>query len=106
MAHIEVRDDLTHRPRALVAVREGDLADGGTLVEADKVIAVSQEEPSVTIVRDVARLLLEGGVVVMPTDSVYGIGCAAIPGNPGLERIFDIKGRDRAQTLPWLVADE
>ena len=75
------------------------------IFEADKVIAVSQEEPSAIVVRDVAKLLLEGGVVVIPTDSVYGIGCAAIPGNPGLERIFDIKGRDRAQTLPWLVAD-
>lgn len=104
-ARIEVRDDLTHRPRVLVAVREGNLADGGTLVETDKVIAVSQEKPSAIVVRDVAKLLLEGGVVVIPTDSVYGISCAAIPGNPGLERIFNIKGRNRAQTLPWLVAD-
>ena len=104
-ARVEVRKDLTHRPRILVAVREGDLAQGGTLVEPDKVLAVSQDEPSSVVVRDVAKLLLEGGVVVMPTDSVYGIGCAATPGNPGLPRIFDIKKRDRAQTLPWLVAD-
>ena len=41
----------------------------------------------------------------MPTDSVYGIGCVARSGNPAHERIFSIKHRDRAQTLPWLVAD-
>ena len=41
----------------------------------------------------------------MPTDSVYGIGCAAFAGNPGHERIFTIKRRERSQTLPWLVAD-
>ena len=46
-----------------------------------------------------------GGVLVMPTDSVYGIGCAATPANPGHERIFAIKHRDRTQTLPWLIAD-
>jgi len=102
---VEVREDLTHRPRILVAVRGGDLAQGGTLVEPDKVLSVDQDQPSPVLVRDVAKLLLEGGVVVMPTDSVYGIGCAATPGNPGLGRIFDIKRRDRSQTLPWLVAD-
>ena len=42
---------------------------------------------------------------MLPTDSVYGICCAATPGNPAHGRIFDIKRRDRAQTLPWFVAD-
>ena len=41
----------------------------------------------------------------MPTDSVYGIGAAATPSNPGHRRIFDIKRRDLAQTLPLLVSD-
>ena len=41
----------------------------------------------------------------MPTDSVYGIGCAATPNNPGHGRIFGIKRRDLSQTLPWLIAD-
>ena len=36
---------------------------------------------------------------------MYGIGCAATPNNPGHERIFDIKRRERTQTLPWLIAD-
>lgn len=41
----------------------------------------------------------------MPTDSVYGIAAAATPSNPGHRRIFDIKRRDLAQTLPLLVSD-
>lgn len=55
--------------------------------------------------RAAAEMLLAGCVLVMPTDSVYGIGCAAMTGNPAHERIFEIKRRDRSQTLPLLVAD-
>ncbi|WP_058270748.1 peptide chain release factor N(5)-glutamine methyltransferase [Olsenella massiliensis] len=104
-ASVEVRQDLTRRPRVLAALREGSLKEGGTMVERTKVLGVNQDDPSPVLVRDVAHVLLEGGVVVMPTDSVYGIGCAAIPHNPALGRIFTIKRRDPAQTLPWLVAD-
>lgn len=50
-----------------------------------------------------AEVLRGGGVIVFPTDSVYGIGCLATPGNPGFGRIFEIKHRERSQTLPWLV---
>lgn len=68
-------------------------------------LRVDQASPSRSVVDEAVATLAFGGVVVMPTDSVYGIGCAATPGNPAHERIFAIKQRDRAQTLPWLVAD-
>ncbi len=70
-----------------------------------RMMAVNQVAPDAESVGLATRVLLGGGVLVMPTDSVYGIGCAAMPGNPGHERIFRIKRRERAQTLPWLVAD-
>ena len=66
---------------------------------------VDQQCPDAGVLCEAAHLLRTGGVLVMPTDSVYGIGCAATPANPAHERIFAIKLRDRAQTLPWLVAD-
>ena len=69
------------------------------------VVAVDQNHPQHNVLGEATRVLREGGVLVMPTDSVYGIGCAATPRNPAHERIFSIKHRDRAQTLPWLVAD-
>lgn len=69
------------------------------------IVAVDQNRPAQEAVERGAALLADGGVLVMPTDSVYGIGCAALAGNPALRRIFSIKRRDRAQTLPWLVAD-
>lgn len=69
------------------------------------VICVDQNHPSSDVVERVARVLREGGVTVLPTDSVYGICCAATQGNLGHKRIFDIKHRDRSQTLPWFIAD-
>lgn len=69
------------------------------------VLHASQVNPDGPTVARAAATLRDGGVVVLPTDSVYGICCAATPGNPAHGRIFDIKRRDRAQTLPWFVAD-
>ena len=70
-----------------------------------EVLSVSQQQPSQEALAQASYVLASGGVLVMPTDSVYGIGCAARSGNPGHQRIFDIKRRERSQTLPWLVAD-
>ena len=44
-----------------------------------------------------------GGVVAFPTDTVYGIG-ASLNHPAALERIFEIKGRDKERTLPLLLA--
>lgn len=70
-----------------------------------RILTVSQDSPAEDVLSEAERTLSSGGVLVMPTDSVYGIGCAATAGNPAHGRIFEIKRRDRAQTLPWLIAD-
>ena len=67
------------------------------------VVAVDQTHPSEAVLEQALAVLQNKGVLVMPTDSVYGIGCAAFPNNPAHRRIFTIKQRDLAQTLPWLV---
>ena len=43
------------------------------------------------------------GVVVFPTDTLYGLGADAFS-LPGLQRIFAIKGRPASLALPVLVA--
>lgn len=61
--------------------------------------------------------LRAGGLALLPTETVYGIGVAVRPylgprafeeGLPsarsGYRRIFSLKRRDLAQTVPWLVA--
>lgn len=51
-----------------------------------------------------ARVLEEGSVVVIPTDTVYGL-VARLDRPQGIERIFEIKNRSRSKPLPILVGD-
>ena len=75
------------------------------MAAAEHICVVDQARPSAQAVGLGERALVAHGVVVVPTDSVYGLAAACVSGNPGHERIFEMKGRDRAQTLPLLVAD-
>lgn len=68
-------------------------------------IEVDQQCPSAEVLTRACEVLLREGVLVMPTDSVYGIGCLATPGNPARARVFEIKKRPADMTLPWLVSD-
>ena len=43
----------------------------------------------------------DGGVVIFPTDTVYGIGCNPYDKN-AIDRIFKIKKRDKTKQLPIL----
>jgi L-threonylcarbamoyladenylate synthase len=49
------------------------------------------------------QTIVEGGVVAIPTDTVYGIA-ASIFSEPALDRVYAIKGRDRTKSLPVLVS--
>jgi len=51
-----------------------------------------------------ADVLRAGGVVLLPTDTLYGVAVATdVPG--ATERLFSLKGRDRDVPIAVLVAD-
>ena len=53
--------------------------------------------------REAARIIRAGGLVVFPTDTVYGVGCD--PYNvQAIERIFVAKSRSHLKALPLLLA--
>ncbi len=53
-------------------------------------------------ISECASIIKSGGVVVFPTDTIYGIGCD--PRNDSaVQRIFKIKGRDEKKPLPVLA---
>jgi tRNA threonylcarbamoyl adenosine modification protein (Sua5/YciO/YrdC/YwlC family) len=49
-------------------------------------------------------VLDEGGVVVIPTDTVYGLA-ARLDRPKAIDKIFKLKGRPRSKPLPILVPD-
>jgi len=52
----------------------------------------------------IVDVLLGGGVVLLPTDTVYGLAVAtSVPGS--VERLFALKGRGRDVAIAVLVAD-
>ena len=50
-----------------------------------------------------ARVLKAGGIVIFPTDTVYGIGCR-FDDQRAIARLYQIKGTPRNQPLPILVS--
>ncbi|WP_331002692.1 L-threonylcarbamoyladenylate synthase [Nitrososphaera sp.] len=55
-----------------------------------------------TGIAECTRIVTSGGVVVFPTDTVYGIGCDPYS-DPAVRRVFAIKGREEKKPLPVLV---
>ena len=54
--------------------------------------------------RRALEVLHSGGVVVYPTDTVYGVGCR-IDHEAAVRRIYALKGREPTEPLPVLLAD-
>lgn len=55
------------------------------------------------IVFEVVKALKKGGVVVVPTDTVYGLAADA-RNEKAVDKVFRIKGRDRKKALPVFVS--
>ena len=64
---------------------------------------VDPDIPSAKIIEEAAQLIIQGGVVVYPTETLYALG-----GHPmlinSIKRIFDIKGRNTDKPLPLIAA--
>jgi L-threonylcarbamoyladenylate synthase len=56
-----------------------------------------------TAVVQAVRILRSGGVVVFPTDTVYGIGADSGDAE-AISRLYEVKGRDPSKPIPLLVS--
>ena len=60
------------------------------------------DHPDPEVIRHAAEIIINGGLVVYPTDTLYGLG--ADPKNAdAVERIFTAKGRSRNKPLPLIL---
>jgi L-threonylcarbamoyladenylate synthase len=56
-------------------------------------------------IRECLTVLKNGGVILYPTDTIWGLGCDAT-NRAAVEKIFNIKSRDESKSLLILVDDE
>ncbi len=67
-------------------------------------VYVDPDAPQRDAVEDAVTWIQSGGVVAIPTDTLYGL--AADPFNAAaVERIFAVKGRSAERALPLIAAD-
>jgi L-threonylcarbamoyladenylate synthase len=65
---------------------------------------VDRDAPQRDALQEAARWIRDGGVVAIPTDTLYGL--AADPfSEDAVARVFAVKGREGGQALPLIAAD-
>jgi len=69
-----------------------------------KLLRISAENPDKRLVSHAAKAILEGNIIIYPTDTVYGLGCS-ISSEDSVKRIFEIKGRSPAKPLSIAFPD-
>ena len=65
---------------------------------------MSPENPDMDLIGEAIDIMADGGIILYPTDTVYGLG-ANIFNNDAVKKIYDIKKRDSSKPLSVLVQD-
>ena len=55
-------------------------------------------------IQQAVDVLRSGGVIIYPTDTIYGLGCD-ITNKQAIERVQRIKGRDKKKSMSFVCAD-
>jgi L-threonylcarbamoyladenylate synthase len=67
-------------------------------------VAIDAHRPDAAVLESAAALILAGGAVAVPTDTLYGLAVDPLSA-AAVERVFAIKGRSAERALPLIAAD-
>lgn len=67
-------------------------------------LKVHPKNPQGRHIAQAAEILRDGGIIIYPTDTVYGIGCSVF-NTQAIERIYQLKGQDRAKPFSFICSD-
>jgi len=67
-------------------------------------IRINPENPQERLIKQVVDCLKRGGVIVYPTDTIYGLGCD-IFNRKGIKKIYQIKQRDARKPFSFICSD-
>jgi tRNA threonylcarbamoyl adenosine modification protein (Sua5/YciO/YrdC/YwlC family) len=68
------------------------------------IFSINKDNPQMRLIRKAVDILRDGGIIVYPTDTVYGLGCDLF-NKRGIEKIYEIKHRNKKQPLSFICAD-
>lgn len=67
-------------------------------------ITINPQNPQPRLIRKVGDILRAGGIVIYPTDTVYGIGCDLM-NLRAIERIYQLKRREKSKPFSFICSD-
>jgi tRNA threonylcarbamoyl adenosine modification protein (Sua5/YciO/YrdC/YwlC family) len=67
-------------------------------------LSIHSQNPQMRLIRKAVDVLRQGGIIIYPTDTVYGLGCD-LSNKKGIERIYELKRRNRKQPLSFICSD-
>ena len=67
-------------------------------------ISINSQNPQMRLIKKAAEVLRSGGIIIYPTDTVYGLGCDLF-NKKGIEKIYKIKKRSEKQPFSFVCAD-
>ena len=69
-----------------------------------KRLQIHPQNPQSRYLKMAADVLRDGGLIIYPTDSVYGLGCDLLNKN-AVEKIYHHKGNDKRKLLSFICPD-
>ena len=67
-------------------------------------LSINSQNPQMRLIKKAADILRDGGIIIYPTDTVYGLGCD-LSNKKGIEKIYELKKRNRKQPLSFVCSD-
>jgi tRNA threonylcarbamoyl adenosine modification protein (Sua5/YciO/YrdC/YwlC family) len=67
-------------------------------------LKIHPQNPQARYLAQAVEVLNRGGVIVYPTDTVYGIGCS-IFNTKAIERVYEIKRQDQSKPFSFICSD-
>lgn len=67
-----------------------------------EIIKINPQKPNTETIKKVAQLIKNGGVVIYPTDTCYGVGASAFD-KEAIRKVFELKGRDFNNPISVIV---
>jgi len=67
-------------------------------------LSIHPNNPQGRFLKAASEVLRDGGLIIYPTDSIYGLGCDLF-NKRAIEKIYQIKGNDKRRYLSFICPD-